>query len=112
MHTKRAPAETFYGLLLRLYPRDYQARFASEMAEAFARAAGERRGRGQGAYRFLLAECLGLVAGAGAEWFAKWTTDPWERGRSLPDIRMMRPPGISCEVWFADAGRGSWKTGD
>ena len=42
-----------------------------------------------------------LAAGAAAEWAAKLTTEPSVRGRSLPDVRMMRPAGVPREVWFA-----------
>jgi hypothetical protein len=41
------------------------------------------------------------MLGAGREWLAKLTTEETVRGRSLPDLRMMRPAGVSREVWFA-----------
>ncbi|MGO9263005.1 MAG: hypothetical protein ACLQU1_43015 [Bryobacteraceae bacterium] len=98
-----------YRSLLRLYPEDYRARFAAEMLAAFERAAEERRRQGGPAFiRFVLAEWIGLAAGAGAEWMAKLTTDRSVRGRCLPDIRMMRPPDIPRELWFAGAG---WSSG-
>jgi hypothetical protein len=76
------------------------------MLDAFEKAAEERRGQGVPAFvGFVLAEWIGLAAGAGAEWMAKWTTDSSVRGRCLPDIRMMRPPDIPRELWFAGAGR-------
>jgi uncharacterized membrane protein YbaN (DUF454 family) len=37
------------------------------------------------------AELAGLLTGATAEWIAKLTSDSSVRGRSLPDLRMMRP---------------------
>ena len=91
-----------YGVLLRLYPRDYRLKFAPEMRNAFERTAEEARLQCWPPFlRFLLAEFTGLLIGAGAEWIAKWTTDRSARGRSLPDLRMMRPPGVPREVWFA-----------
>lgn len=83
-----------YGILLRLYPHDFRARFAAEMLITFERAAEERG---------LVAELIGLIIGAGREWIAKLTTDRSVRGRCLPDLRMMRPPGVPREVWFAHA---------
>jgi hypothetical protein len=95
-----------YRTLLRLYPQDYRSGFAAEMLDAFEKAAEEHRGQGGPALvRFILAEWIGLAAGAAAEWIAKWTTDSSVRGRCLPDIRMMRPPDIPRESWFAGAGR-------
>jgi hypothetical protein len=76
--------------MLRLYPYDFRAAFGAEM-----RAAG-MCGAGQG----LVRELVGLACGVAAEWFVKWTTDPVDRGRSLPDVRMMRPPGITKAEWF------------
>jgi hypothetical protein len=93
-----------YRALLRLYPSDYRALFALEMRNAFERAAEERRPLGRPVFvRFLLREFTGLLRGASAEWVAKFTTDSSERGRYLPDLRMMRPPGVSRELWFAGA---------
>jgi hypothetical protein len=82
-----------YRTLLRLYPADYRAMFAAEMARTFDQAAEERRS-------CVAIEFLGAIAGAAAEWIAKWTTDVSVRGRSLPDLRMMRPPGVPKELWF------------
>ena len=80
-----------YHALLRLYPADYRAMFAAEMARTFDQIADDR---------LTLAELFGLLSGAASEWIAKWTTDPSVRGRSLPDVRMMRPPGVPKELWF------------
>jgi hypothetical protein len=88
MTVKRA-----YRTLLRLYPADYRAMFAVEMMRAFDRVAEERQ-------RYLAAELLGVAAGAAREWIAKWTTEPSVRGRSLPDLRFMRPPNIPKELWY------------
>jgi hypothetical protein len=88
-----------YRTLLRLYPADYRAMFAAEMALTFARVADDRLGP-------VLAELIGLIIGAAAEWIAKWITDPSVRGRALPDVRMMRPVGVPKEVWFR--GDGCW----
>jgi hypothetical protein len=89
-----------YCVLLRLYPWDYRAMFAAGMLHAFENEAEERPGQRR-FVRFFLAELLGLTIGAGTEWIAKWTTDNSVRGRCLPDVRMMRPPGIPREIWFA-----------
>jgi hypothetical protein len=91
-----------YEILLRLYPRDYLARFAVEMSTAFEEAAAERRPQGRSAYlRFAVAELLGLTMGAAVEWLAKLTTDTSTRGRTLPDRLLMRPPGVSWEAHYA-----------
>jgi hypothetical protein len=96
-----------YQTLLALYPRDYQAMFAAEMCNAFEKAADERRRQGWLVFaRFVLAELAGLMAGAAAEWTAKLTTDSSVRGRCLPDLRIMRPPGVPRELWFAGASTG------
>lgn len=92
----RSTARRTYRTLLQLYPADYRAMFAAEMARAFDRGVEERRN--------CAAELIGVIAGAGAEWIAKWTTDASVRGRSLPDLRMMRPPGIPKELWFRSGG--------
>ena len=91
-----------YRTLLRLYPNDYRARFAAPMQYAFDRESEERRLLGGPVFlRFLLREISGLLIGIAVEWIAKATTDKSIRGRSLPDIRMMRPPGVPRELWFA-----------
>src|SRR2546425_11479547 len=91
-----------YRALLRLYPSDFRALFAAEMLHAFDKAAEERRELGRLAFvHFALAELIGLATGAGAEWIAKLTTSNSVRGRFLPDLRMMRPPGVPPELWFA-----------
>ena len=93
-----------YGTLLRLYPNDFRALFASEMLSAFEQAVEERRGESRTVFlRFLLRECIDVATGAGAEWIAKLTTESSVRGRCLPDLRMMRPPGVPQELWFARA---------
>jgi hypothetical protein len=45
------------------------------------------------------------MLGAGREWLAKLTTDRSVRGRYLPDLRMMRPVGVSRELWFGSPER-------
>jgi hypothetical protein len=77
-------------VLLRLYPADYRARFADEMSAAF-----DHTPR-----RHLFRELGGLIAGAASEWIAKLTANPLVRARTLPDIRKMRPAGVSREDWF------------
>jgi len=94
--------ERVYEALLRLYPHDYRVLFATEMLNAFKQATAERRQQpGLIFIRFLLVEFVGLLIGAGAEWIAKLTTNSSVRGRCLPDLRMMRPPGVPRELWFA-----------
>jgi hypothetical protein len=97
-----------YRTLLRLYPSDYTALFALEMQNAFEQTAEERRLRSRPVFvRFLLGEFIDLLIGAGAEWIAKLTTDSSVRGRCLPDLRMMRPPGLPWELWFAATCRNT-----
>lgn len=88
-----------YSLALRLYPVDYQMRFAAEMSAAFHAAAEAHRSDRV----FVLVELAGLAAGIAQEWFAKLTSDRSTRGRQLPDLRMMRPPGVTREQWFGAA---------
>ena len=91
-----------YRILLRLYPYDYKERFAAEMLNTFEQRAEERRRQSRAAFlRCLAAELLGTLSNAGLEWIAKLTTDSAVRGRCLPDLRMMRPPGVARELWFA-----------
>lgn len=91
-----------YRALLRLYPADYRAMFAAEMAGTFDQLAEYRQ-----RFRYaLLTELTSVIIGAAAEWIAKWTTDASLRGRALPDLRMMRPPGVPKELWFR--GGGCW----
>jgi hypothetical protein len=93
-----------YKILLRLYPRDYRAMFATAMLSAFQDASAERRGQGWRVYApFAIAELMGLAMGAGIEWIAKLTTDASVRGRSLPDRLLMRPPGVSWDAHYAGA---------
>ena len=89
-----------YRTLLRLYPEDYTGMFAEEMVRAFERIVNEQCGP-----RFLLRELMGLTIGAAGEWAAKLTTDKSLRGRTLPDVRMMRPVGVPQAVWFAGRSR-------
>jgi hypothetical protein len=86
-----------YAILLRLYPRDYRAMFAQEMRRAFEITAGDA------SLFFVSKELVGLLKGALSEWAAKLTTDKTIRGRILPDLVMMRPPGVTREVHFAGA---------
>jgi hypothetical protein len=84
-----------YVALLRLYPRDYRAMFAREMRNAFEMTVHEIGAD------LAAAELIGLIHGAASEWIAKLTTDRTIRGRALPDLVMMRPPGVTREVHFA-----------
>jgi hypothetical protein len=76
--------------------------FAREMRNAFSITVDEIRASGRAAsLRFAAVELLGLIIGAVSEWIAKVTTDKSVRGRVLPDLVMMRPPGVTREVHFA-----------
>ena len=86
-----------YRMALRLYPTDYRVRFATEMQATFREALTERRHP----VRFTIAECGGIIVGAGREWLSKLTTDAAVRGRSLPDCRVMRPVGVTPQEWAA-----------
>jgi hypothetical protein len=75
------------------------------MLTTFEQSADERRGHGWAVFIcFTLGELIGLLIGAGAEWIAKFTSDSSVRARCLPDLRMMRPPGVTRETFFARAG--------
>jgi hypothetical protein len=80
-----------YRLILHAYPYDYRLWFAQEMLAAFEQALSEGHG---------LREVAGTAARCPIEWFAKIRTDPATRGRALPDVRMMRPVGVTRQVWF------------
>jgi len=93
--------ERAYGTLLRLYPYDFKALFALDMLSSFEQESAERRRQSRLALQhFVVREFFGVLIGAGEEWIAKVTTDRWVRGRYLPDLRMMRPPGVRRELWF------------
>jgi hypothetical protein len=119
-----------YDILLRLYPRDYRARFAAEMLATFEEAAEGRRGHGWAVVvRFAIAELFSLLTGVAIEWVgncayvvyrsanlirpfslvADWIANftlaighfnHSFRGRCAPDLRMMRPPGVSWESFY------------
>jgi hypothetical protein len=90
-----------YALMLRLYPADYRAFFQPEMETALQHAAADQRACGWFRFvRLAVGELLGLAIGAGADWMAKLTADRFARGRCLPDVRMMRPPGITRDEWL------------
>ena len=82
-----------------MYPYDYRVAVAREMLEVFERSARER----------VAVEVVGLAAGAGREWIGKLTTDPWIRGRSLPDLRKMRLAVISKEEGFSRCSSDIWQ---
>jgi hypothetical protein len=95
-----------YQALVRLYPWDYATAFSADMTTAFDQACEEQRRRGRWHFvRFATSELAGLIWGAGREWLAKLTTEESVRGRSLPDPRMMRPVGVTRELWFASLER-------
>jgi len=101
---------TAYRALLRLYPHDFRVWFAAEMTTAFEARSAECRARGQAVFlRFAIAELIGLVKGAAAERTARIAADPAVRARSVPDLRMMRPPGIPREAYFARVSVNAWR---
>jgi hypothetical protein len=82
--------------------------FSADMTTAFDEACQEQRRRGRQAVYSALqraSSLAGLIWGAGSEWLAKLTTEESVRGRYLPDLRMMRPVGVSQELWFASPER-------
>jgi hypothetical protein len=100
---------TVYRALLHLYPYDYRVWFSAEMRTVFELRLTERDWLSFRAFlAFVISELIGLVTGALAEWTARLSTDPSVRARSLPDLRMMRPPGISRDVHFSDACIRAW----
>ena len=91
-----------YRALVALYPWDYATVFSEDMKITFDEACEEYRIRGRWQFVcFATTEICSLVRGVGTEWLAKLTTEESVRGRSLPDLRKMRPVGITYEVWFA-----------
>jgi hypothetical protein len=119
-----------YNALLRLYPSDHRAVFADEMLSVFEQASEESRMRGRaGLIRFAVAELSGTLMCAGAERVAKLAYDVYRsanltrhfylvadwvakliyamyysnssfRSRCVPDLRMVRPAGVSWESWY------------
>jgi hypothetical protein len=91
-----------YRALVTLYPWDYATVFSEDMKITFDQACEEYRIRGRWQFVcFAATEVFSLLCGVGKEWLAKLTTEESVRGRSLPDLRKMRPVGIAYEVWFA-----------
>jgi hypothetical protein len=87
-----------YRTLIRLYPKDYQFRFASEMESTFQAALDDHRDCGTRIFaRFVLVELIDVVSTAGGEWIDKLRTDASVRSRHLPDLRMMRVPWLPRE---------------
>jgi len=94
-----------YCKLLQLYPPDYRALFAAEMAAAFDEAVIDRRRRPTGLIAFMFAELTGLVMGACREWIARLAyslshSNGYIDGRGLPDPLLMRPAGIAWETHY------------
>ncbi len=99
--------ENAYRILLRLYPADFRVSFSAEMLDTFLKAAEKRRARGRLSFmRFVFAEMIGVPISAVSESISKLTTDRSVRGRVLPDLRRMRPPGVPQRLWFAEASAG------
>jgi len=90
-----------YKALLRLYPSDYRRVLSAEMVAAFEESLVEHRGHLSLFLRFAISELVGLLIALGGEWIAKLTSDDAVRARSVPDLRLMRPPGVSREEWFS-----------
>jgi hypothetical protein len=87
-----------YRILLKLYPRDFRSRFASEMQSAFDAFTQEHQGTAF--LRLAVMEIATLLKGALSEWVAKSSTSSLIRGRSLPDPLVMRPAGVAWESWY------------
>jgi hypothetical protein len=79
-----------------LYPYDFRAVFAADMLATLDERASRFR------------DLISIVSGAAREWFVKLTTDRYVRARCLPDVRMMRPAGISKEIWFGRSPEKTW----
>jgi hypothetical protein len=71
------------------------------MAATFEESVVEHRGHWRRFLRFTLSEFVGLLIALGGEWIAKLTSDDAVRARSVPDLRRMRPPGVSRDEWFS-----------
>ena len=85
-----------YKWLLRFYPQDYRAAFASQMLATFDQSAAERRRRGWGAYIwFALCELLGMVTGAVREWIAKRASPAIVREGALADLGERLPSPVT-----------------
>ena len=97
-----------YKVLLQLYPADYADVFSPEMLAAFEQAFEEHRRLGSaGLLHFLLAELISLLRGIWAEWVAKtayniYHSNSYTGQRCAPDRRLMRPPGVDRESYFAE----------
>ncbi len=87
-HPKASSRNRLAILAIRLYPYDFRSAFGEEMIAIL----GQRRA----SLRELLAICWQVAW----EWLAKLIGDKYVRARALPDLRMMRPAGISQEEWF------------
>jgi hypothetical protein len=98
--------KSVYRALVTLYPWDYATAFSEDMKITFDEACEEYGVRGRWQFVcFAATEVFSLVWGVGKEWLAKLTTEESVRGRSLPDLRKMRPVGVAYEVWFASLDR-------
>jgi hypothetical protein len=73
---------------MELYPYDFRATFAADMLVTLDESPPSFR------------DLISIISGAAREWFVKLTSDRYVRARAFPDVRMMRPPGISKEIWF------------
>ncbi|MGA8029361.1 MAG: hypothetical protein WB992_19645 [Bryobacteraceae bacterium] len=70
-----------YKMLLRLYPEDHRALFASEMLSVFEEAAEERRTKGRAAFVwFAIVELIGLGIAIPLEWMKPSKPLPEESG--------------------------------
>jgi hypothetical protein len=73
---------------IELYPYDFRAMFAADIHSTLDQSTPGFR------------DLISILFGAAREWFAKLSTDRYVRARALPDVRMMRPAGISRLAWF------------
>ncbi len=85
---------------LRLLPRDYRTRFAAQMLSTFEASWHACRPGRINATVFVAAEWRSLMAAIALEWIEKWHANPARRGSLMPDVQLMRPPGVRREDWF------------
>lgn len=67
----------FYGMFLRLYPKEYRDLFGPEVLRVFAEAARDHRARGWGVWAwFLVTELSGAVFSAARHWIDRFSARP------------------------------------
>ena len=102
-----------YKILIRLYLVDIRVLYGQEMVSTFEAGLNERRRHGRVAsVRFLFGELIWLLCDAAEEWVVKLSSHPSFRGRCLPDLRLVRPPGVGKKEWFHSDDAESARTID